>query len=140
MWITRAIVILLLCALAAGCGGGAPEAATHADALTAPEDQPGITLEDARLVPPLAPANVRVETAGAAVTVIWTGTGATLSHYEISRKSGKDGAWKVIARVADAGENTNSYRWSDPAPVSGAVYGVAAVAPYGARSEIAVGK
>jgi hypothetical protein len=77
-----------------------------------------------------------VEKDGDRVTVHWRGSGNASGRYEVYRRAGPTAPWTPAAKVAATGSDTDTYRWADPAPVVGAVYGVAAVSPYGVKSAI----
>ncbi len=122
---------LLLCLLLGGCAG-TPE---RGAASPAPE---GITAEEARELPPLAPAHVSVQRSDGRVLVAWHGTGSPVARYEVYRRVGADQAWQLLGCVPANPADSGEYQWIDPSPVAGSVYGVAAVSPHGVRSDIAV--
>lgn len=110
---------LTLCLLLGGCAGApatgpdapapAPVPAPATDDHPAPKPQPGIPPEEARELPPLPPARVRVEPAAGRVTVQWQGTGSPAAFYAVCRRAGANENWQTVARVPAATSDAGTY-------------------------------
>lgn len=129
----RAAAALVLCVLLSGCNGApAPEGVQAPGAGSG-----GITPEEAKQLPPLAPTGVKVEEAGGKVSVLWQGTRSPVARYEVYRRLAPTQSWQQAGMLPALPNDAGQYRWVDPSPVPGATYGVAAISPHGVCSDIA---
>ena len=94
-----------------------------------PTPTPGITLEQAAKLMPLAPGGVTVEARRDEINLKWRGTGESIVEYEILRKTDSAEAFQPIASVNATEENRGWYEWTDKTTIQATkyIYGVRAI-------------
>lgn len=103
-----------------------------------PTPTPGITLEEAAKLIPLAPGSVAVEAIRGAINLKWRGTGESIVQYEILRKTDSAEAFEPIASVNATEENRGWYEWTDKTTIQATkyIYGVRAINTFNTKSSI----
>lgn len=98
----------------------------------------GISPQEDALNQPLRPAKVKVQITGSIVKVSWSGTGADIIEYEVSRKNVNIDKWKKIGSVKPVNDNLGDYEFIDKNITSGSsyIYGVNVVGLYNNKSQL----